>query len=218
MSTGKINVQTENIFPIIKKFLYSDHEIFLRELVSNAVDASQKLRTLASANEFKGETGELEVTVAINKEAKTLTISDRGVGMTAEEIDRYINQIAFSGAEEFVTKYKDKMDSGAIIGHFGLGFYSAFMVAAKVEIVTRSFREEGEKAVRWECDGSPEFTLSEATRTDRGTDIILHINEESEEFLETARIENLLQKYCKFLPVSIKFEDKIINNTRAGMD
>jgi molecular chaperone HtpG len=216
MSTGKINVQTENIFPIIKKFLYSDHEIFLRELVSNAVDASQKLRTLASANEFKGETGELEVTVTINKEAKTLTISDRGVGMTAEEIDRYINQIAFSGAEEFVTKYKDKMDSGAIIGHFGLGFYSAFMVAAKVEIVTRSFREEGEKAVRWECDGSPEFTLSEATRTDRGTDIILHINEESEEFLETARIENLLQKYCKFLPVSIKFEDKIINNTRPA--
>ncbi len=216
MSTGKINVQTENIFPIIKKFLYSDHEIFLRELVSNAVDASQKLRTLASANEFKGETGELEVTVTINKEAKTLTISDRGVGMTAEEIDRYINQIAFSGAEEFVTKYKDKMDSGAIIGHFGLGFYSAFMVAAKVEIVTRSFREEGEKAVRWECDGSPEFTLSEATRTDRGTDIILHINEESEEFLETARIENLLQKYCKFLPVSIKFEDKIINNTKPA--
>ncbi len=216
MSTGKINVQTENIFPIIKKFLYSDHEIFLRELVSNAVDASQKLRTLASANEFKGETGELEVTVTINKEAKTLTISDRGVGMTAEEIDRYINQIAFSGAEEFVTKYKDKMDSGAIIGHFGLGFYSAFMVAAKVEIVTRSFREEGEKAVRWECDGSPEFTLSETTRADRGTDIILHINEESEEFLETARIENLLQKYCKFLPVSIKFEDKIINNTRPA--
>lgn len=216
MSTGKINVQTENIFPIIKKFLYSDHEIFLRELVSNAVDASQKLRTLASANEFKGETGELEVTVAINKEAKTLTISDRGVGMTAEEIDRYINQIAFSGAEEFVAKYKDKMDSGAIIGHFGLGFYSAFMVAAKVEIVTRSFREEGEKAVRWECDGSPEFTLSETTRADRGTDIILHINEESEEFLETARIENLLQKYCKFLPVSIKFEDKIINNTRPA--
>lgn len=216
MSTGKINVQTENIFPIIKKFLYSDHEIFLRELVSNAVDASQKLRTLASANEFKGETGELEVTVTINKEAKTLTISDRGVGMTAEEIDRYINQIAFSGAEEFVTKYKDKMDSGAIIGHFGLGFYSAFMVAAKVEIVTRSFREEGEKAVRWECDGSPEFTLSETTRADRGTDIILYINEESEEFLETARIENLLQKYCKFLPVSIKFEDKIINNTRPA--
>lgn len=216
MSTGKINVQTENIFPIIKKFLYSDHEIFLRELVSNAVDASQKLRTLAFANEFKGETGELEVTVAINKEAKTLTISDRGVGMTAEEIDRYINQIAFSGAEEFVNKYKDKMDSGAIIGHFGLGFYSAFMVASKVEIVTRSFREEGEKAVRWECDGSPEFTLTETTRSDRGTDIILHINEESEEFLETARIENLLQKYCKFLPVSIKFEDKIINNTKPA--
>ncbi len=217
MSTGKINVQTENIFPIIKKFLYSDHEIFLRELVSNAVDASQKIKTLSSAGEFKGEIGELQVTVAIDKEAKTLTISDMGVGMTAEEIDRYINQIAFSGAEEFVNKYKDKMDSNAIIGHFGLGFYSAFMVALKVEIVTRSFRESDEtKAVRWECDGSPEFTLSDTTRSDRGTDIILHINEDSLEFLETERIATLLDKYCKFLPVAIQFEGKTINNTKPA--
>lgn len=217
MSSGKINVQTENIFPIIKKFLYSDHEIFLRELVSNAVDACQKIRTLSSAGEFKGETGELQVTVTLNKEARTLTVSDRGVGMTAEEIDRYINQIAFSGAEEFVNKYKDKMDSGAIIGHFGLGFYSAFMVASKVEIITRSFRETNPaKAVKWECDGSPEFTIGDAVRDDRGTDIVLHINEDSEEFLETSRIETLLQKYCKFLPVDIKFEEKVINNTRPA--
>lgn len=217
MSSGKINVQTENIFPIIKKFLYSDHEIFLRELVSNAVDACQKIRTLSSAGEFKGETGELQVTVTLNKEARTLTVSDRGVGMTAEEIDRYINQIAFSGAEEFVNKYKDKMDSGAIIGHFGLGFYSAFMVASKVEIITRSFREtDPAKAVKWECDGSPEFTIGDAVRDDRGTDIVLHINEDSEEFLETSRIETLLQKYCKFLPVDIKFEEKVINNTRPA--
>lgn len=217
MSTGKINVQTENIFPIIKKFLYSDHEIFLRELVSNAVDACQKIRTLSSAGEFKGETGALQVTVTLNKDAKTLTISDRGVGMTAEEIDRYINQIAFSGAEEFVNKYKDKMDSGAIIGHFGLGFYSAFMVASKVEIITRSFREsDPAKAVKWECDGSPEFTIGDAVRDDRGTDIVLHMNEDSEEFLETSRIETLLQKYCKFLPVDIQFEGKVINNTRPA--
>lgn len=217
MSSGKINVQTENIFPIIKKFLYSDHEIFLRELVSNAVDACQKIRTLSSAGEFKGETGELQVTVTLNKEARTLTVSDRGVGMTAEEIDRYINQIAFSGAEEFVNKYKDKMDSGAIIGHFGLGFYSAFMVASKVEIITRSFREtDPAKAVKWECDGSPEFTIGDAVRDDRGTDIVLQINEDSEEFLETSRIETLLQKYCKFLPVDIKFEEKVINNTRPA--
>lgn len=217
MSTGKINVQTENIFPIIKKFLYSDHEIFLRELVSNAVDASQKIKTLASAGEFQGELGELFVGVKIDKEAKTLTISDRGVGMTAEEIDKYINQIAFSGAEEFVAKYKDKMDSSAIIGHFGLGFYSAFMVAGKVEIITRSFRESDEnKAVRWECDGSPEFTLSEATRSDRGTDIILHLNDDSMEFIESFRINELLNKYCKFLPVEIKFEEKTINNTKPA--
>ncbi|HMT29132.1 MAG TPA: molecular chaperone HtpG [Bacteroidia bacterium] len=217
MSTGKINVQTENIFPIIKKFLYSDHEIFLRELVSNAVDASQKIKTLASAGEFQGELGELFVEVKLDKEAKTLTISDRGVGMTADEIDRYINQIAFSGAEEFVAKYKDKMDSSAIIGHFGLGFYSAFMVAEKVEIITRSFRESDENnAVHWECDGSPEFTLNTTTRADRGTDIILHLNEDSIEFNETHRISELLNKYCKFLPVEIRFEGKTINNTNPA--
>lgn len=217
MSTGKINVQTENIFPIIKKFLYSDHEIFLRELVSNAVDASQKIKTLASAGEFQGELGELFVEVKIDKESKTLTISDHGVGMTAEEIDKYINQIAFSGAEEFVAKYKDKMDSGAIIGHFGLGFYSAFMVAGKVEIITRSFREsDANKAVRWECDGSPEFTISDATRADRGTDIVLHLNDDSMEFIEPFRISELLNKYCKFLPVEIKFEEKTINNTKPA--
>lgn len=217
MSTGKINVQTENIFPIIKKFLYSDHEIFLRELVSNAVDATQKLKTLASAGEFQGEAGELFVEVKIDKEAKTLTISDRGIGMTAEEIEKYINQIAFSGAEEFVNKYKDKMDSNAIIGHFGLGFYSGFMVAEKVEIMTRSWKEpDTAKAVRWECDGSPDYTLSETSREFRGTDIVLHINEDSEEFLETSRIQTLLNKYCRFLPVEIRFEEKTINNTQPA--
>ncbi|MDQ3050320.1 MAG: molecular chaperone HtpG [Bacteroidota bacterium] len=217
MSTGKINVRTENIFPIIKKFLYSDHEIFLRELVSNAVDATQKIKTLATAGEFQGDLGDLFVAVRIDKEAKTLTISDRGVGMTAEEIDRYINQIAFSGAEEFVNKYKDKMDSNAIIGHFGLGFYSGFMVASKVEIITRSWREnEADKAVRWECDGSPDYTISETTREHRGTDIVLHINEDSLEFLETARIQTLLNKYCKFLPVEIRFDEKTINNTQPA--
>lgn len=217
MTSGKINVQTENIFPIIKKFLYSDHEIFLRELVSNAVDATQKLKTLASAGEFKGELGELFVEVKIDKDAKTLTISDRGVGMTTDEIDRYINQIAFSGAEEFVSKYKDKMDSSAIIGHFGLGFYSAFMVASRVEIVTRSWKEgESDKAVKWSCEGSPDIELSETTRDSRGTDIVLHINEESLEFLESFRVSELLKKYCRFLPVDIKFEDKAINNTRPA--
>ncbi len=217
MSTGKINVQTENIFPIIKKFLYSDHEIFLRELVSNAVDASQKLKPLSSAGEFSGETGELFIEVKLDKEAKTLTISDRGVGMTADEIEKYINQIAFSGAEEFVSKYKDKMDSANIIGHFGLGFYSSFMVASKVEIVTRSFREsEPGKAVKWECDGSPVYTISDAVREERGTDVILHINEESAEFLETHRIETLLNKYCRFLPVEIRYEGKKVNNTQPA--
>ncbi|MFM7177332.1 MAG: molecular chaperone HtpG [Bacteroidota bacterium] len=217
MSTGKINVQTENIFPIIKKFLYSDHEIFLRELVSNAVDASQKLRTLASAGEFQGEAGELFVEVKVDKDAKTITISDRGIGMTAEEIDKYINQIAFSGAEEFVSKYKDKMDNAGIIGHFGLGFYSSFMVSSKVEIVTRSFREsEPNKAVKWECDGSPNYTISEANRDDRGTDIIMHIAEDSLEFLDNLRIENLLKKYCRFLPVDIRFDGKSINNTKPA--
>jgi len=205
MSTGKINVQTENIFPIIKKFLYSDHEIFLRELVSNAVDASQKLKTLVSLGESKATIGNLKVEVAIDKNAKTLTIKDNGIGMTAEEIEKYITQIAFSGAEEFVNKYKDKTpEANAIIGHFGLGFYSAFMVAKKVEIYSLS-HQEGAKAVRWECDGSPEYKLEETTKRERGTDIVLHIADDSEEFLEDARISTLLNKYCKFLPVEIKF-------------
>ena len=205
MSTGKINVQTENIFPIIKKFLYSDHEIFLRELVSNAVDATQKLKTLTSIGEAKGDLGDIKVEVIIDKEAKTLTIRDKGIGMTGEEIEKYITQIAFSGAEEFVNKYKDKTpEAKAIIGHFGLGFYSGFMVAKKIEIFSLSFKE-GSKAVHWECDGSPEYKLEDATKTTRGTDIILHIAEDSEEFLEQQRIDNLLTKYCKFLPVEIKF-------------
>ena len=214
MSTGKINVQTENIFPIIKKFLYSDHEIFLRELVSNAVDATQKIRTLASAGEYKGELGDLFVEVKLNKDEKTLTISDRGVGMTAEEIDKYINQIAFSGAEEFVAKYKDKMDAGTMIGHFGLGFYSAFMVASKVEIISRSW--QGETAVKWECTGNPDYIIEDSTREHRGTDVILHLNDDSLEFAENTRISTLLNKYCKFLPVEIKFEDKTINNTHPA--
>ena len=215
MSTGKINVNTENIFPIIKKFLYSDHEIFLRELVSNAVDASTKLRTLSSAGEVKGELGNLDIDVRIDTEKKTLTISDRGIGMTAEEIDKYINQIAFSGAEEFVAKYKDKPETNAIIGHFGLGFYSSFMVASNVEIVSKSFKDDSE-AVRWECDGSPDFTLTTTDRTERGTDIILHIAEDSMEFLETARIQTLLDKYCKFLPVPIRFNEEQINNVQPA--
>jgi len=205
MSTGKINVQTENIFPIIKKFLYSDHEIFLRELVSNAVDATQKLKTLTSIGEAKGDIGDIKVEVILNKEAKTITIRDKGIGMTAEEIEKYITQIAFSGAEEFVNKYKDKTsETNAIIGHFGLGFYSGFMVAKKIEIVSLSFKE-GAKAVHWECDGSPEYKIEETNKQDRGTDIILHIADDSEEFLEEQRIDHLLTKYCKFLPVEIKF-------------
>lgn len=209
MSTGKINVQTENIFPIIKKFLYSDHEIFLRELVSNAVDATQKLKTLVSLGEAKVELGDLKIEVAIDKKAKTLTISDKGIGMTGEEIEKYITQIAFSGAEEFVNKYKDKTpEASAIIGHFGLGFYSAFMVAKKVEIFSMSYKE-GVKAVRWECDGSPEYKLEETKKKkERGTDIVLHIADDSEEFLEEYRIGELLKKYCKFLPVEIKFGTK----------
>jgi len=217
MSTGKINVQTENIFPIIKKFLYSDHEIFLRELVSNAVDAIQKARTLASAGEFNGELGEMFVEIKIDKENKKLIISDTGIGMTAEEIEKYITQIAFSGAEEFVAKYKDKMDAQNIIGHFGLGFYSAFMVASKVEIITRSFTETREgKAVHWSCDGSPEYTIEEGVRHERGTDIVLHIASDSEEFLESPRISTLLNKYCKFLPAEIRFEEKTISNPKPA--
>jgi molecular chaperone HtpG len=211
MQKGNIRVQTENIFPIIKKFLYSDHEIFIRELVSNAVDATQKLRTLSSIGEAKGELGELDITVKLDTEKKTLTISDKGVGMTADEVDKYINQVAFSGAEEFLNKYKGQNEAN-IIGHFGLGFYSSFMVSDKVEIYTKSFREDA-KAVRWECDGSPEYTLEETDKEQRGTDIILYINEESKEFLEAERIRTILEKFCKFLPVPIKFEDKQINNT-----
>lgn len=197
---GTIGVTTENIFPVIKKFLYSDHEIFLRELVSNAVDATQKIRTLSSFGEFKGELGELKVKVTVDKEAGTLTVSDHGIGMTAEDIDKYINQIAFSGAEDFLAKYKD--NTNAIIGHFGLGFYSAFMVANKVEIVSLSCKD-GAEAVRWECDGSPEFTMEAADKKERGTDIILHIDPENAEFLEQARIDTLLKKYCRFLPVPV---------------
>ncbi|GHT10270.1 chaperone protein htpG [Bacteroidia bacterium] len=203
--TGQIGVTTENIFPIIKKFLYSDHEIFLRELISNATDATQKLKTLASVGEFKGELGDLSVRISINEKKKTLTISDRGIGLTAEEIDKYINQIAFSSANDFLDKYKK--DANSIIGHFGLGFYSAFMVSKKVEIITKSWQEDA-PAMKWECDGSPEYTLSETKKEDRGTDIILHIDDESKEFIEKQRIETLLKKYCRFLPVSIVFGKK----------
>lgn len=207
MKTGQIHVQTENIFPIIKKFLYSDHEIFLRELVSNAVDASQKLNVLAKNGEFKGEIGDLKVEVLLDKEAKTLTIRDNGIGMTAEEIDKYINQIAFSGAEEFVEKYKGKEGAEQIIGHFGLGFYSAFMVAEKVQIKTLA-RYEGAQAVQWESNGSPEFTLIDIDKESRGTDIVLYITEESAEFLEKQRIQGILDKYCKFLPIPVFFGTK----------
>ncbi|MBQ5778946.1 MAG: molecular chaperone HtpG [Paludibacteraceae bacterium] len=228
MAKGNIGVTTDNIFPVIKKFLYSDHEIFLREIVSNAVDATQKLKTLASVGEFKGELGDLKVSVSIDKNAGTLTISDHGIGMTADDIEKYINQIAFSGAEEFVEKYKN--DANAIIGHFGLGFYSSFMVSRQVEIVTLSYKD-GAKAMRWSCDGSPEFTLDETEKTTRGTDIILHIDDENKDFLEESRIEGLLKKYCKFLPIEIAFgkkkewkdgkeveteEDNIINDTNPA--
>ncbi|MFG6386057.1 MAG: molecular chaperone HtpG [Muribaculaceae bacterium] len=208
MAKGTIGVTTENIFPVIKKFLYSDHEIFLRELVSNAVDASQKIRTLSSFGEFKGEVGELKVTVSVDKEKGTLTVSDHGIGMTAEDIDKYINQIAFSGAEEFLAKYKDTASS--IIGHFGLGFYSAFMVAKKVEINSLSYKE-GAEPVLWSCDGSPEFEMEKGTRTERGTDIVLYIDDESKEFLEQARIDTLLRKYCRFLPIPVYSGETLIN-------
>lgn len=228
MQKGNIGVTTDNIFPIIKKFLYSDHEIFLRELVSNAVDATQKLKTLSSVGEFKGELGDLFVEVKVNKEAGTLTISDRGIGMTEEEIDKYINQIAFSGAEEFLEKYKN--DANAIIGHFGLGFYSSFMVSKKVEIVTKSYKD-GAKAVKWSCDGSPEYTIEEIQKSDRGTDIVLYIDDENKDFLEESKINELLTKYCKFLAIPIVFgkkkewkdgkqvdteENNIINNTQPA--
>ena len=210
---GKIRVHTENIFPIIKKFLYSDHDIFLRELISNAVDASQKLKTLAAAGEAKGEIGELRIDISIDPTQKTLTISDRGIGLTAEEMDKYLNQVAFSSAEEFLAKYKGQPEAN-IIGHFGLGFYSAFMVSSQVEVVSQSYKEAS-STVKWTCDGSPEYSIEELGEgvRGRGTDIILHINEESEEFLEESRIEGILEKFCRFLPVPIFFKDRQINNT-----
>lgn len=197
---GTIGVTTENIFPVIKKFLYSDHEIFLRELVSNAIDATQKLKTLSSFGEYKGELGELKVEVKVDKEAGTLTVSDHGIGMDADDIDKYINQIAFSGAEEFLSKYKD--NANAIIGHFGLGFYSAFMVAKKVEIRSLSYKE-GAEAVKWECDGSPEYSMEKIDKATRGTDIVLYIDDDNKEFLEQPRIDLLLKKYCRFLPIPV---------------
>jgi molecular chaperone HtpG len=209
--TGNISIHTENIFPIIKKFLYSDHEIFLRELVSNAVDATQKIKRLSSIGEFNGELGELKVQVSFDKDKKTITISDNGIGMTAEEIKKYINQIAFSGATEFVEKYKDQGEDKGIIGHFGLGFYSAFMVAKEVEIISKSY-QDGAEAARWICDGSTEYSISSAKKKSRGTDIILHIAEDSEEFLEEYRLKSILEKYGKFLPMPIEFQEKIINN------
>lgn len=228
MQKGTIGVTTENIFPVIKKFLYSDHEIFLREMISNAVDATQKLKALSSIGEFKGETGVLDVRVSIDKEAGTLTISDRGIGMTADDIDKYINQIAFSGAEEFLKKYRDS--AATIIGHFGLGFYSAFMVSKKVAIVSLSYKE-GAKAVRWECDGLPEYTMVDADKAERGTDIVLYIDDDDKEFLEQTRVEALLKKYCRFLPIPVIFgkeqewkdgkmvdtdRDHVINNTEPS--
>ncbi|MDP4210660.1 MAG: molecular chaperone HtpG [Bacteroidota bacterium] len=225
MQKGQIGVTTENIFPIIKKFLYSDHEIFLRELISNGIDATQKLKALASVGEYKGEVGDLKISISLDEKKKTLTVSDRGIGMTAEEVEKYINQIAFSSAEEFLDKYKNQLNS--IIGHFGLGFYSAFMVSEKVEIITKSYKE-GASAVKWSCDGSPEYTLEETTKADRGTDIILHIDKESDEFATEPRVLDLLKKYCRFLPVEIAFgkekewkdgkevetgKDRIINDT-----
>jgi molecular chaperone HtpG len=205
---GSISIHTENIFPIIKKFLYSDHEIFLRELVSNAVDATQKLKKLASLGEFNGELGDLKIEVSFDKKNKTITVSDKGLGMTSEEIKKYINQIAFSGAAEFVEKFKDKADAKDIIGKFGLGFYSAFMVADKVEVISKSYKEEATEASRWECDGSTEFELFDTQKETRGTDVILHINADSEEFLDEFRLKGILEKYCKFLPVEIKFGTK----------
>lgn len=224
MQKGKIGVTTENIFPVIKKFLYSDHDIFLRELVSNAVDATQKLRTLAATGEFKGETNDLKVRVSLDEKAGTLTVSDDGIGMTAEEIDKYINQIAFSGVTDFLDKYKDKAE--AIIGHFGLGFYSAFMVSKKVEIITKSYRD-GAQAVRWSCDGSPEFSIEDTEKATHGTDVVLYIDDDCKEFLQKQKIESLLNKYCKFMAVPVVFgkktewkdgksvetdEDNVINN------
>ena len=206
MSTGKINVAVENIFPLIKKFLYSDHEIFLRELISNATDATTKLRHLSSLGEIKGDLGDLIIEVKIDKKGKKLHIIDQGIGMTHEEVQKYINEVAFSGAEEFLEQYKDTAKDSGIIGHFGLGFYSAFMVAEKVEIITKSHQEE--PAAHWTCDGSPEYTLETSDKQTRGTEIILHIDKDSKEFLEEARVGELLQKYNKFMPIPIKFGTK----------
>ena len=208
---GTISINTENIFPIIKKFLYSDHEIFLRELVSNAVDATQKLKRLATIGEYKEDLGEQKVTVSINEKAKTITISDHGIGMTDEEVKKYINQIAFSGATEFLEKYKDAGEDKQIIGHFGLGFYSSFMVADRVDIITKSY-QEGAEPVKWTCDGSTEFEITPAVKKEVGTDVVLHINKDSKEFLEKSRIQGILDKYCKFLPVEIEFDGKVVNN------
>jgi molecular chaperone HtpG len=228
MQTGKIGVTTENIFPIIKKFLYSDHEIFLRELISNAVDATQKLKTMASVGDFKGVLGDTTISVSVDKKKKTITVSDKGIGMTKEELDKYLNQIAFSSANDFLDKYKEQASS--IIGHFGLGFYSSFMVSDKVEVVTKSY-QEGATAVKWTCDGSPEFSIDDVEKEERGTNVILHIDKESKDFLEESKIEQLLKKYCKFLPVDIQFGEekewkdgkmvetgkpKIINNTKPA--
>jgi molecular chaperone HtpG len=228
METGKIGVTTENIFPIIKKFLYSDHEIFLRELISNAIDATQKLKTMSSAGDYKGDLGDTTIRVSVDKKKKTITVSDSGIGMTKDELDKYLNQIAFSSANDFLDKYKDQ--SNAIIGHFGLGFYSSFMVSDKVEVITKSYQDDA-RAVKWSCDGSPEFSLEEVEKENRGTDVILYIDTDSKAFLEESRIEQLLKKYCKFLPVDIAFgkdkewkdgkfvetgKDKIINNTKPA--
>jgi len=228
MQTGKIGVTTENIFPIIKKFLYSDHEIFLRELISNAVDATQKLKAMTSAGDYKGELGDLTIRVAVDKKKKTITVSDNGIGMTQEEIDKFLNQIAFSSANDFLDKYKDQANN--LIGHFGLGFYSSFMVSDKVEVISKSW-QDGAQTVKWTCDGSPEFTIEEAERDNRGTDVILHIDKQSKDFLDDNKIEQLLKKYCKFLPIEIAFgkeqewkdgkyvdtgKDKIINNTKPA--
>ncbi|MDD2525939.1 MAG: molecular chaperone HtpG, partial [Bacteroidales bacterium] len=224
MQNGSIGVTTENIFPIIKKFLYSDHEIFLREIISNAVDATQKIKTLASVGEFKGDLGDLTIQVKVDKEKGTITVADRGVGMTEDEMSRYLNQIAFSGAEEFVEKYKNEANN--IIGHFGLGFYSSFMVSSKVDVISKSFKDDS-NGVKWSCDGSPEFTMEEASKSERGTEIIMHIDDDNKEFLEEAKISGLLKKYCSFLPIPIAFgkkkewkdgkdvetaEDNVVNN------
>ncbi|MBR6482755.1 MAG: molecular chaperone HtpG, partial [Bacteroidaceae bacterium] len=205
MQKGNIGITTENIFPVIKKFLYSDHEIFLREIVANAVDATQKLKTLAAKGECPGELGDLTISIKLDAEAGTLTVSDRGIGMTAEEVDKYINQIAFSGANDFLEKYKD--DANAIIGHFGLGFYSSFMVAKQVEIFTRSYKE-GAVGAHWTCDGSPAYELGECDKAERGTDIVLHIDDENKDFLEKSKVEGLLRKYCSFLPIPVALGNK----------